>query len=331
MSRKLIFLVPAAVVLALLLSVALYLYVPYRGFSQGEKFILIPPKAHLSRIARLLEREGVVRSASVFTRFVQVRYWRRSAKAGEYRFTEALSTAAVAVKLVRGDIFYHRVTIPEGLTGVEITLLLARAGLGSEQKFREAFRNPALIAQLDPKAKNLEGYLYPDTYFFTRASKEQEIINTLVESFRKVWSEERQKLARQRNTTVREVVTLASLIEKETGLAEERSLVSAVFQNRLRQNVKLACDPTVIYAVSLIKTFDGVINQSDLRIDSPYNTYLYPGLPPGPIANPGVASIDAALKPADVDYLYFVSRNDGSHIFSSSYQDHSRAVRQYQR
>ena len=137
--------------------------------------------------------------------------------------------------------------------------------------------------------------------------------------------------ARELNLTVREVITLASLIEEETGLAEERPLVSSVFHNRLKRNLKLACDPTVIYAVSLAKEFDGIIHRSDLEFDSPYNTYLYPGLPPGPISNPGMAAIEAALYPAEGDFLYFVSKNDGGHVFSSSYRDHRRAVARYQR
>ncbi len=153
----------------------------------------------------------------------------------------------------------------------------------------------------------------------------------MVRTFRRLWTAERSRRAREIDLSMREVITLASLIEKETGLARERPLVSAVFQNRLRRNVRLACDPTVIYAVKRVKEYDGVINQSDLNLDSPYNTYLYPGLPPGPISNPGMESIDAALYPADVNYLYFVSTNDGSHFFSSNYRNHRQAVRQYQR
>ena len=153
----------------------------------------------------------------------------------------------------------------------------------------------------------------------------------MIESFRQTWTPEHSRRARELQLSIREVVTLASLIEKETALDQERPLVSAVFHNRLQQNLKLACDPTVIYAVKQVKEFDGIIHQSDLDLDSPYNTYLYPGLPPGPIANPGLESIEAALYPAQVDYLYFVSTNDGSHYFSNNYRDHNRAVRQYQR
>jgi UPF0755 protein len=153
----------------------------------------------------------------------------------------------------------------------------------------------------------------------------------MVSHFREIWTQEYSRRAQELEFSIREVITLASLIEKETSLSGERPLVSAVFHNRLRQNLKLACDPTVIYAVNLIKEFDGVINQSDLDLDSPYNTYLYPGLPPGPIANPGLDSIEAALYPADVEYLYFVSTNEASHIFSINYRDHQRAVDKYQR
>jgi UPF0755 protein len=191
--------------------------------------------------------------------------------------------------------------------------------------------NTEAIADLDPEAQNLEGYLFPDTYYLTRGMNEVEIVQSMIDGFRSVWSKEYDVRSRELAMTVREIITLASLIEKEAALPHERDLVSAVFHNRLRLNMKLACDPTVIYAVKLTKPYDGVINQSDLELDSPYNTYLYAGLPPGPIANPGEKAIQSALYPADSNYLFFVSRNDGSHVFSSNYRDHSRAVQQFQR
>jgi UPF0755 protein len=157
------------------------------------------------------------------------------------------------------------------------------------------------------------------------------VILSMISNLRKLWTQEKADQARELDLTLREVLTLASLIEKESGLESERNLVSAVFHNRLKIGMKLASDPTVIYAVKRIKEYDGIIHRSDLQLDSPYNTYLYPGLPPGPIANPGLASIKAALHPADVDFLYFVSKNDGSHFFSRHFRDHNRAVQQYQR
>lgn len=321
----------ALIVTTAILSVATLIYLPYRGYSDSEKFVMIPRAGKVSDVGRILESNGVVRSAFLFTSYFRVRHAFWLLKAGEYRFDRPMSMAAVASKVGRGEIYYHRVTIPEGFTLNEIASTFVRSGFGEKARFLDVTRRRQYIADLDSQAKNLEGYLFPNTYFLTRGTEEEEIIRMMVKNFRTIWTPERRKQAQQLNFTVPEIVTLASLIEKETAVAEERPLVSAVFHNRLRKNLRLACDPTVIYAVALVKPFDGVINQSDLKIDSPYNTYLYQGLPPGPIANPGVASIDAALRPAPVDYLYFVSRNDGSHTFSTSLSDHNRAVRLYQR
>ena len=228
-------------------------------------------------------------------------------------------------------VHHHKVTIREGMTVREIAEQLEQEGFGTAELYEKAIQQTASIADLDSVAEDLEGYLFPETYLVTRSMTESEIVSAMVKTFRRLWTAERSRRAREIDLSMREVITLASLIEKETGLARERPLVSAVFQNRLRRNVRLACDPTVIYAVKRIKEYDGVISQSDLNLDSPYNTYLYPRLPPGPISNPGMESIDAALYPADVNYLYFVSTNDGSHFFSSNYRNHRQAVRQYQR
>jgi UPF0755 protein len=237
----------------------------------------------------------------------------------------------VVETIAAGRVFYHRVTVPEGLGMKEIAQIFVEAKFGSLPRFLSVMQNGDLVADLDDEASDLEGYLFPETYFLTTGSSESEIIELMLGNFRQFWTSENQRRAKELGMTVREVVTLASLIEKETGLGQERPLVSSVFHNRLRMNMKLACDPTVIYAVQRVKPYDGVIHQSDLQLDSPYNTYLYPGLPPGPIANPGRLAIEAALFPAESDYLYFVSRNDGSHVFSKGYRDHARAVRKYQR
>ena len=307
------------------------IYQPYKGYPRAETLVQIPRGLKIYQIAQMLESRGVVSSARIFTVYVRLRYPSASLKTGEYRFERPMSLAAAAAKLKRGDIYYHRITVPEGLTMEEIITALERKGFGRRQQLFEAARDPKLLSKVDPRASDLEGYLFPDTYFLTRDAPEEEIIRTMVDNFRKVWTPQRQKRAQALGLTPREVVTLASLIEKETRVASERTLVSAVFHNRLRKNMKLACDPSVIYAVKQLKPFDGVIHQRDLDLDSPYNTYLYPGLPPGPIANPGASSIDAALYPAHVKYLYFVSKNDGTHFFSTHYRDHSRAVRRYQR
>jgi UPF0755 protein len=252
-------------------------------------------------------------------------------KAGEYHFTHPISTLEVFEKLRKGEVYRVRVTVPEGLSRQEIVMLLSSNGFGPPDRLRQATAARDLIRSLDTAAEDLEGYLFPDTYFFARRATPKEIARTMVSGFTRVWTEGRQERARELGLSVREVVTLASLIEEETGASSERPLVSAVFHNRLRRNIPLACDPTVVYGVKRAKPYDGVINRSDLELDSPYNTYLRAGLPPGPICNPGSASIDAALYPASVDYLYFVSKNDGTHVFSSDYASHQSAVRRYQR
>ncbi len=304
---------------------------PYKGFSGPEVFVDVPRGTSVPEIGRILYRAGVVSHPRLFAWYVRLSYPTSSMKAGEYRFDRASSMPDVARKLSRGEVYVVKVTIPEGFSRTDIVDLLERTGIGSREGLMAATRDTRAIARLDNRATDLEGYLFPDTYFFSRRVSEKEVFDRMVSRFLRIWTSERQTKARELNMTPREVVTLASLIEKETALPTERQLVSAVFHNRLQRNIPLGSDPTVIYGVKLVKPYDGVINQSDLKLDSPYNTYLYYGLPPGPIASPGLASIDAALEPAKVDYLYFVSRNDGSHLFTDNYQAHLRAVRQYQR
>lgn len=303
---------------------------PARGGFQ-ERLVEIPKGYSLGRIGRLLQREGIVSSERLFRWHVRLQSLEKELKAGEYRFDSPASIEQVTDKLVRGDVYLRRVTIPEGLDAAQVAHHLASQGWGREDLLLDAVRDPSPVRDLDPRAEDLEGYLFPDTYHLTKNMTEKELIAIMVERMRSIWTPDRRRLAESLGMRLRDVLTLASLIEKEARLDDERPLVSAVFHNRLRSNMKLACDPTVIYAVKRIKDYDGIIHQSDLRLDSPYNTYLYPGLPPGPIANPGLASIDAALKPADADFLYFVARNDGSHAFSRTYREHQRAVQQFQR
>ena len=307
------------------------LYKPYQGYLGSQQIISIPLGQTTSQIALNLQNQGIIRSSLLFRWYVRLGYTSSSLKAGEYRLQNAVNLSEVATKIQQGLVNYYRVTIREGMTIREIIRQFDSEGFGAVKKYQKVLQEISLIADLDPLAKNLEGYLFPETYFVTRSMTESEIVATMVKEFRTVWTADRSQRAGEIGLTMREVITLASLIEKETSLPEERPLVSAVFQNRLRKNIRLACDPTVIYAVKQIKEYDGIINQSDLALDSPYNTYRYRGLPPGPISNPGLESIDAALHPANVNYLYFVSKNDGSHFFSSNYRNHHRAVQQYQR
>jgi UPF0755 protein len=303
---------------------------PFRGHDLEEVFFTVEKGATGVRIAEALEERGIIRDRRLFVLALRFRAEGRSVQAGEYRFAEPLSTFDVLEKLVSGDTFTFAVTIPEGLTLFETAELLAARGLAEESAIRAAFDEESLVADLDPQARNLEGYLYPTTYRFPRSVAPEELARTLAGQFKRVFDESGQARAAKLGLTPRQVVTLASVIEKETGLAEERPLIASVFSNRLRIGMPLQSDPTIIYALELADGFDGNLKRTDLELDSPYNTYRYAGLPPGPIASPGEASIRAVLEPAETSYLYFVSRNDGSHHFSSTYSEHVNAVRKFQ-
>jgi len=303
---------------------------PHLGESAENRLLTVPYGSSVRSIGRMLQEADVIRSDLIFSAHVQLS-GSDPLQAGEYLFENPVSVTRVVRILRDGRVHHYRITIPEGLTLDEIISRFDQEGLGQRQKLEPLMGRTDLLGGLDPAATDLEGYLFPDTYHFTRAHQEPELVSTLVTRFKEIWTAQRRKRAHEIGFTVREVITLASLIEKETALPDERPLVSAVFHNRLRRNIKLACDPTIIYALRKNGNYDGVLHKSDLGLASPYNTYLHPGLPPGPIANPGTASIDAALHPAPVKHLYFVSKNDGSHVFSTSYRAHQRAVRRYQR
>jgi UPF0755 protein len=303
---------------------------PYRGYTEDEVFFTVERGATGARIGADLEERGIVRDRRLFVLALRFRAGGRAVQAGEYRFAEPLTTFDVLEKLVSGDTFTFAVTIPEGLNLVETADLLAEKGLSDRDAIRRAFEDRGTVADFDPEAANLEGYLYPTTYRFPRSVAPDELARTLVGQFKRVFDDERRRAAEKLGLTPRQAVTLASVIEKETGLSEERPLIASVFWNRLRIGMPLQSDPTIIYALELAGRFDGNLRRTDLEIDSPYNTYRFPGLPPGPIASPGEDSIRAVLEPAETTYLYFVSRNDGSHHFSSSYSEHASAVRKYQ-
>lgn len=290
-----------------------------------QKFIMLKPGWSTRRIANELQADGVIRSARALLLYHYVMK-PRSLKAGEYKFENSASALQVHERLVRGDIFVHQVTIPEGFNMFEIGAAIQAAGLGSQQDFVDrAKKQVALIRELDPNASSLEGYLFPDTYGFTRTQSMDDILAIMVRRFKQ------EARAIGLTTDVHRVVTLASIVEKETAAAEERPLVASVYMNRLQKRMALDADPSVIYAALLAGRYQGTIRQSDLQYDSPYNTYKFPGLPPGPIANPGRASLEAAMHPAASDYLYFVSDNNGHHRFARTLDEHSRNVALYRR
>jgi UPF0755 protein len=318
-------------VLAALLAtgVGAYRYLsPYRAFGP-ETFVEIEHGMSSRQIARVLAEQGVVRSPWAFLA-VRALHPKATLEAGEYRFESAETPWAVFNKIHRGDVFYQEFTVPEGSNIFDIASLLQQSGTVDADAFLKAAANPASIHDLDPQAPDLEGYLFPSTYRLTRHTTAAELCRTMTAEFRKEWAAMGGKA---QMASVHRLVTLASLIEKETAVAQERPLVSAVFLNRLRLNMPLQCDPTTVYAALLENRYRGVIHKSDLASGNPYNTYAHAGLPPGPIANPGATALKAALEPADADYLYFVAKPDGSgsHHFSSTLLEHEKAVLAYRK
>ena len=302
---------------------------PYRGYAAAEQFVEVRAGAGPAAIGRRLVDAGVVRDSWDF----RVALWRAGAarrlKAGEYRFAEPMTVGEVVRTLARGDVYLRAVTFPEGLTIREMARVFAASGLGTAAAFLEAARDASLVRDLDPDATTLEGYLFPETYRLSRGAGAEELVRMMVARFRHVFSP-LESAAAERGLTVRQAVTLASIVEKETAHAEERPMVAGVYVQRLKIGMALQCDPTVIYALERAGRYDGNLTREDLAFDSPYNTYRYPGLPPGPIAAPGERSLEAAVHPADEGYLYFVSRNDGTHVFAKTLAEHNRNVAKYQ-
>ena len=321
-------------VLLAVLAVGAWIFVtlerPFRGYDAPEQFVEIPAGAGSGSMARRLEEAGVVRSATAFRAAVWLRGSSRRLQAGEYRFDQPMTTAQVVDKIARGDVYVRAITFREGLTNREMAALFESGSFGAAADFLTAARNVKLVTDFDPAARDLEGYLFPDTYTLQRKTTAAQLVERMVSRFRKTLTPEMREEAGARGLSVRQLVTLASLVEKETGKAEERPIVAGVYTNRLRVRMPLQCDPTVIYAMMLAGRYEGNIRREDLQMDSPYNTYRYPGLPPGPIAAPGEASLRAAAAPADVPYLYFVSRNDGSHVFATTLDEHNRNVVTFQ-
>jgi UPF0755 protein len=241
-----------------------------------------------------------------------------------------MSARQVADKIARGDVYVRPITFPEGLTIRQMAALYEAKGFGPAREFADAAKDRALISALDPDARDLEGYLFPDTYALPRKATAAQLVQRMVAAFMKALTPDLLDKADARGLTIRQLVTLASIVEKETGNKEERPLVAAVYANRLKIGMPLQCDPTVIYALDRAGRYDGNLTRENMQFDSPYNTYRYPGLPPGPIASPGRASLAAAASPADAAYLYFVSRNDGTHAFAATLEEHNRNVQQYQ-
>jgi UPF0755 protein len=344
--RRRIFLLVAAALAAGALWIVFDLLSPYRGYA-GNLLLVIEPGWRAAQVADLLVARGVLRHRLPFL----LRYWvtrpRHPLRAGEYLFDRPLRPIDVCRKLIQGDVYLHSVVIPEGSDRFDIARILnLRLGIDPVQFFRVTEQAVA-IRDLDPRAPSLEGYLFPDTYRFPRGVSAATVVITMLARFRHIlatrfanqgpsptpgFSTQLERGVRGgEKTGWHDVITLASLIEKETPEASERPLIAGVFERRLEKGMALQSDPTVVYAVRLEHRAVGPITQSDLELDSPYNTYRHAGLPPGPIANPGQASIRAALHPAGGDALYFVADNHGGHVFARTLAEHQHNVSRYRR
>ena len=334
--RRKAFLVPLCLFfLFFIFSLCLLLFIP-PSKTPSAKVIAIKKGTHLRKISTLLEQEGIIRNRLFFIGIATILGKKAEIKAGEYEFQAQMLPLEVLDTLVQGQVKRHLVTIPEGYTLTQIAQLMEGLNIvGQKEVFLQKATSPVFIASLslfdstkDGIVSTLEGYLFPETYHLIKEMESDEVIRMMVYQFKKVFGPDLSNRASQLGISQKEAVILASIIEKETPLAEEKPLISAVFHNRLKKKIPLQSDPTVIYG---IKNFDGNLTKAHLIKSTPYNTYLKNGLPPTPICNPGKESILAALSPASVPYLYFVSKNDGSHYFSSDIGEHNRAVWKYQK
>jgi peptidoglycan lytic transglycosylase G len=303
---------------------------PYRGHRPEKVYVDIPHGTSRWNISGILKQNDAIRNRLAFEIFALWNF-RKPLLAGEYYFDSPLNTKEVFGKISQGKIFVHIVTIPEGWTMFDIADELARQGICSSVDFLNVARDPSAVSDLASQAPTLEGFLFPSTYQFTRHTTCQQIAHRMTQDFRAVWEtiEPSNSSSLPEGLTVAQVVTLASLVERETPRPEERPMVAGVFYNRLRLGLPLQCDPTVQYALDLAGHPKKNVGSQDLRLNSPYNTYLHRGLPPGPIANPGEASLRAALAPAQTDFLYFVANDKGGHFFSKTLAEHNRNVARY--
>ncbi len=299
---------------------------PYKAFDQAV-VLQFPKGTSTQSMGQKLANAGVIHYP---WQFLLARALHPNARlmAGEYEFTREASALTVFNRIARGDVFFYEVAVPEGSNIFDIAGIAGRAGFLKSADFLNAARDAGLIRDLDPAARTLEGYLFPSTYHITRTTTVHQLCGMMTDQFRKHWHELRKP---GDTASVHATVTLASLIEKESAVAEERPVVASVYLNRLRLGMQLECDPTTIYAALIEGRYRGVIHRSDLDSTNPYNTYRHAGLPPGPIANPGLLSLKAALAPAETDYLFFVAKADGSgrHRFSRTLAEHGKAVQEY--
>lgn len=329
MIKRLVFLWLLLGIVAVGAGAYLSLNAAYQGF-RDPVIVEFPKGTSTQAMAGTLAENGVVRYGWQFL-LARALHPGTRLQAGEYRFAGADTPAHILNRIARGDVFFYEVVVPEGSNMFDIAAILTRFDFLKPADFLRAARNPMLIRDLAPDAPTLEGYLFPATYRITRSTTAQQLCAMMTAQFRKEWHQ--LQAGRAGQAPVNATVTMASLVEKETGQPQERPVVASVYENRLQKGMTLDCDPTTIYAALLEERYRGTIYRSDLASANPYNTYRHAGLPPGPIANPGAAALEAALHPAETDYLYFVAKADGSggHQFSETIAEHNLAVQKYRR
>lgn len=325
-NRLLLYIVPALVLILIIFAITFYYLVFLDGYSSETKIVEIPKGASLRKIGGILEDNKLIRNKTLFLVSAYLYGNSSSLKAGEYEIHSESSLESIIKKIAIGDVYLRQVTIPEGKSIKETAEIFDNKGFADKDDFYKLATDPAYARELTgTDIATLEGYLFPDTYSFPKSVETEEVINAMVDNFKRVY----ENLSSEKNIRLsdHQVVILASMIEKETGAESEREDISAVFHNRLKKGMKLECDPTVIYGMG--DSYKGNIRKKDLLTKTPYNTYQIYGLPAGPIANPGKEALHAALNPSDVNYLYFVSKGDGSHFFSTNYRSHVNAVNKY--
>ena len=307
----------------------LYYYAKQPASLSDSKILIVnvSPGQPFYRTVQVLYQNHLITHPLKFKLLAKMQKLDRKIIAGEYELSTCMTPNTIIGYMKNGVVRLHKLCIPEGYNLSQIGENIEKSGICSKKQFMSAANDPNLAKEMGMPASGFEGYLFPDTYYFSKGIPPARIISTMVKQFRKIFREDWRKRAGELGFTQHEIITLASMIEKETGVAGERALVSSVFHNRLKQNMRLACDPTIIYG---IEGFNGNITKKDINRLTPYNTYQIKGLPPGPIANPGVAAIEAALYPAVTDYLYFVAKGDNTHYFSTSLAEHNQAVKKYQ-
>ena len=327
---KIFFLISAFISFSALLCLFLDLLVyadKSASADDSKKVVVIPPGQDLWTTVKYLNNTGIIKNPVKFKLLARIKGCDKKIKAGEYLLSSSMPPIKILKMIASGKVRLYKITIPEGYNLKQVAAIIAKAKLGTKEDFLKAATDSSFVHKQGIKAETFEGYLFPETYHFPKDITPEKIIAAMVKRFRSIFNRKWKKRAKELNLSIHQIVTLASIIEKETGVSFERPVISSVFHNRLKKKMRLESDPTVIYG---LKNFDGNITRKHLATKTPYNTYTIKGLPPGPIANPGIKAIEAALGPADTDFLYFVSKKDRTHKFSTNIKDHNKAVRRYQ-